>query len=61
MLALANNFELFIECPVGRDFAWQFRSAVENRAVVDPAVESVMLNGPIAADAGVRQLTESCH
>jgi len=35
-----------VECPVSREFAWRFWSNVANWAIVDPAVESVVLDGP---------------
>ena len=37
-----------VECRVGRDFAWQFWTNVDNWAVVDPGVDSVELDGPFA-------------
>ncbi|HYY58570.1 MAG TPA: SRPBCC family protein [Pyrinomonadaceae bacterium] len=46
---MSYEFEHSIECPVSRDFAWQFWSNVENWAAVDPAVESVELSGPFVA------------
>lgn len=46
---MSYEFEHTVACPVGRDFAWQFWSNVENWAAVDPAVESVKLHGPFAA------------
>jgi hypothetical protein len=46
---MSYEIEHIIECPVSRDFAWQFWSNIENWAAVDPAVESVKLNGPFAA------------
>ena len=47
----AWRFEYSVECLVSRDFAWQFWTDVANWAVVDPAVESVKLDGPFAAGA----------
>ena len=41
------SFENSIECPVGRDFAWQFWTDVSNWKL-DSDVESVELNGPFA-------------
>jgi hypothetical protein len=43
------TFTHSIECPVSRDFAWRFWSNVENWPTVDPAVESVTLDGLFAA------------
>lgn len=53
---MGYEFAHIIECPVGRDFAWRFWSDVGNWAAVDPAVESVTLNGPFAA--GTRGTTK---
>jgi hypothetical protein len=42
------TFECGIECPVAREFAWQFWSTLSNWAL-DSDVESVELNGPFAS------------
>lgn len=42
------EFEHSVECPVSREFAWQFWSHVENW-LFDVSVESVTLDGPFAA------------
>lgn len=42
------KFEYTVDCPVSREFAWQFWSNVENWAL-DVSVESVTLDGPFAA------------
>ena len=44
-----TEFELSIECQVGRDFAWKFWTNVDNWAAVDPAVEWAKLEGPFIA------------
>jgi hypothetical protein len=46
---MAYTFTHSVECPVGRGFAWGFWSDVDNWARVDPAVESVRLDGPFEA------------
>jgi hypothetical protein len=43
------TFEHAVECAVDKQFAWQFWTHVENWPVVDPAVESVTLDGAFAA------------
>lgn len=55
-MAMGYEFAHSIECPVSRDFAWRFWSAVENWAAVDPAVEWVSLDGPFAS--GTRGVTK---
>jgi hypothetical protein len=45
------EFTHTVECTVGREFAWAFWSDVGNWAAVDPAVESVSLDGPFRAGA----------
>jgi uncharacterized membrane protein len=50
------KFEHSVECPVSRDFAWQFWTNLANWPVVDPSVESVKLDGPFAA--GARGITK---
>ncbi|MGA9770280.1 MAG: SRPBCC family protein [Blastocatellia bacterium] len=45
------KFEYTVECPVSRDFAWQFWTNVDNWAVVDPGVDAVTIDGPFAAGA----------
>ena len=42
------TFECGIECPVAREFAWQFWTNVSNWAF-DSDIESVELNGPFAS------------
>jgi hypothetical protein len=49
------TFEYSIACPVSRDFAWRFWSDVDNWARVDPAVESVEIDGPF--DSGTCGVT----
>jgi hypothetical protein len=39
------SFEHSIDCPVAREFAWEFWTNVANWPVVDPAVEAVTLDG----------------
>jgi Polyketide cyclase / dehydrase and lipid transport len=51
------EFEHSVECRVSRDFAWRFWTDVGNWAAVDPAVDSVKLDGPFAA--GSRGTTKS--
>src|SRR4051812_30292729 len=46
---MTYTFTHSVECPVGREVAWGFWAEVENWAAVDPAVESVRLDGPFAA------------
>jgi hypothetical protein len=41
------KFEHTVECPVSREFVWQFWTHVDNW-LFDPSVESVTLNGPFA-------------
>ena len=43
------EFEYSVECPISKDFAWQFWSDVANWPVVDSSVESVKLDGDFAA------------
>ena len=43
------EFEHSIECQIGRDFAWEFWTNVDNWAVIDPAVEWAKLDGPFIA------------
>src|SRR5437763_10986220 len=49
------NFEHTVDCPVSREFAWQFWTHVDNWNF-DPSVESVALDGPFAA--GTRGTTK---
>ena len=42
------TFEHAVECPVSREFAWQFWSKPENW-LFDTSAESVTLDGPFAA------------
>jgi hypothetical protein len=48
---MTYTFTHRVECAAGREFAWAFWSEVGNWAAVDPAVESVKLDGPFAAGA----------
>lgn len=48
---MAYVFTHSVECVAGRGFAWAFWSEVGNWAAVDPAVESVELDGPFASGA----------
>lgn len=48
---MSYEFTHSVECRVGRAFAWAFWSDVRNWATVDPAVESVRLDGAFAAGA----------
>ena len=48
---MTYTFAHSVECAAGREFAWAFWSDVGNWAAVDPAVESVKLDGPFAAGA----------
>ena len=50
------KFEHSVECPVSRDFAWQFWTDISNWPVVDSSVESVQLDGPFAT--GARGITK---
>jgi hypothetical protein len=43
------SFEHSVQCPVRREFAWKFWTKVANWPVVDPAVETVTLDGDFAA------------
>jgi Polyketide cyclase / dehydrase and lipid transport len=43
------DFEYSVECPVDRDFAWNFWTDVNNWVVVEPSVDWVKLDGPFAA------------
>ena len=52
------SFEHSIECPVGRDFAWQFWTDVSNWTL-DSDVESVELNGPFTTGSQGVTLTRS--
>jgi hypothetical protein len=52
---MAWNFEHSVECPVSRDFAWQFWANVDNW-LLDTSVESVRLDGPFAT--GTRGMTK---
>jgi hypothetical protein len=45
------KFEHSVECHVGREFAWKFWSNVDNWADIDPAIESVTIDGPFVAGA----------
>ena len=42
------QFQYAVDCPVGRAFAWQFWSNVENW-LFDTSLESIALDGPFAA------------
>jgi hypothetical protein len=42
------KFEHSLECQVSRDFAWGFWTDVSNWVLVDPAIESVKLDGAFA-------------
>jgi len=42
------EFAHSVECPVSREFAWQFWTHVDNW-MFDPSVEAVTLDGPFAA------------
>ena len=44
------SFEHAVECPVTRDFAWKYWTTVSNW-ILDPDVESVVLDGPFASGA----------
>jgi len=46
---MSYKFEYSINCPVNKDFAWRFWTDVANWAKVDPAVESVEMEGPFAS------------
>jgi hypothetical protein len=48
---MTYTFTHSVECLVGKEFAWGFWAEIENWAAVDPAVESVRLDGPFAAGA----------
>src|ERR1044071_7381324 len=48
---MTYTFTHRVECAAGREFAWAFWSDVGNWAAVDPAVESVSLDGPFEAGA----------
>src|SRR5262245_47767900 len=53
-MTAAWEFEHSITCPVNKDFAWAFWTAVENWAAVDSSVESITLEGQfIAGTKGV--------
>ncbi len=49
------SFEHSVECPVSREFAWQFWTNVDNW-MFDVSVESVALDGPFVA--GTRGVTK---
>jgi hypothetical protein len=46
---MSYKFEYSINCPVNKDVAWRFWTDVANWAKVDPAVESVEMEGPFAS------------
>jgi hypothetical protein len=46
---MTYTFTHSVECAADRKFAWAFWSDVGNWAAVDPAVESVELDGPFVA------------
>jgi hypothetical protein len=48
------KFEHSVDCAVPRDVAWRFWTDVSNWAAIDPAVESVELDGPFAAGTAGR-------
>ena len=48
---MAYEFEHSVECRAARESAWGFWSDVGNWAAVDPAVESVTIDGAFAAGA----------
>lgn len=52
---MAWEFTHSVDCPVSREFAWQFWSTVENW-LFDTSAESVTLDGPFAA--GTRGTTK---
>jgi hypothetical protein len=65
---MAYTFTHSVECPVEREFAWGFWAEFENWTAVDPAMESVRLDGPFAAGIkmvkqnmpeGMRRLSEA--
>jgi hypothetical protein len=57
---MTYTFEYSIDCPVTKDFAWQFWTNVDNWARVDPVVEAVEIDGLFAAGTnGVTQIKGS--
>lgn len=48
---MSYEFEHSVECPAAREFAWGFWSDLRNWTSVDPALESVTVDGPFAAGA----------
>lgn len=57
---MTYKFKHSIECSVTKAFAWQFWADVNNWSAVDPAVESVELDGPFTAGTkGVTKLYDS--
>jgi hypothetical protein len=47
------TFEHSVECKVERAFAWQFWTDISNWPLLDPSVESAVLEGPFQSGAKV--------